>query len=101
VTLAKDDSVTSVLERLRQDLGPAAFEVVDHWDYDLCAFGVARPDDHRYLVYISTWPPARGLFNYECERPSTTAEAVYDSDGMIEGATYDELRAAVRTHVTA
>jgi hypothetical protein len=95
VTASKDASVDSVLERLRADLGDESFTVVDHWAGDLCAVGVARPDNPRYLVYISTWPPERGTFNYECERPSADPELPYDSDGRVEDVSYEHVRAAV------
>jgi hypothetical protein len=99
VTVSKDASVESLLGRLRADLGNNAFTVIDHWDGDLCAIGVARPADPRYLVYISTWPPERGTFAYECERPPTDAAMPSESDGMIEGASYDAMRDAVRRHL--
>jgi hypothetical protein len=58
MALMKDPSLLAVLDRLNEDLGDEAFAIVDHWDADLCAVGVAKPSDHARLVYISTWPPA-------------------------------------------
>ena len=97
--MSKDASIDSVLERLRADLGDESFTVVDNWDSDLCAIGVARPVDPRYLVYVSTWPPERGTFNYECERPPVERNMPYGSDAMVENVSYDDLRAAVRQHL--
>ena len=54
-TPQKDESITRLLEQLRLRLGEDAFDVVDHWKGDLCATGVARPDNHSVLVYISTF----------------------------------------------
>lgn len=99
VTAQKDRAINDVLERLRADLGDASFTLVDYWDGDLCAVGVARPDDSRHLVYISTWPPGRGTFTYECERPSTDPGLLYESDGMVEHVSYEALRAAVQEHL--
>lgn len=96
VAVPKDTSIVSVLERLRADLGGDAFTVLDHWDSDLFAVGVARPSDPRYLVYISTLTPD-GTFSFDCERPSADPELPYDSDGMVDGATYADVREAVRT----
>lgn len=95
----KDESIRRVLDRLRRDLGDHAFDVVDHWEADLCAVGVARPSDQRFVVYISTFPPERGLFSYECERPSTDGDLPYDSDGMVNEASYEEVAAAVSRHL--
>ena len=99
MTVPKDVSVDLVLERLRADLGGDSFTVVHHWDGDLCAVGVARPADPRYLVYISTWPPERGTFTYECERPSADPDAPYDSDGMVEDVSHEDVRETVRRHL--
>lgn len=97
--LNKDQSLRDVLARLVSDLGEGVFEVVDHWDGDLCAIGLARPADQRYLVYVCTFPPETELFAYECERPPTDPDFPYDSDGMVEEASYDQLLDAVRQHL--
>ena len=99
VTISKDPSIDAVLERLRADLGDDSFSVIDHWDGDLCAVGVARPDDTGYLVYVSTWPPERGTFNYECERPPAGLGSRFGSDALVEDVSYEDLRAAVRSHL--
>ena len=52
--LQKDQSIVRLLDGLTARLGPRAFDVVDHWESDLCAIGIARPDNHDVLVYIST-----------------------------------------------
>ena len=96
----KDPSITAIVDRLRSDLGPEAFDMLDHWDDDLCAVGIARPSDHRYLVYICTFPPEAGTISYECEKPPTDPERLYSSDGMVESASYADLLAAVRQHLT-
>ena len=88
----------AVLDRLRVDLA-CHFDVVDHWEAETCAVGIARPSDHRILVYISTFPPHSGAISYECERPPTAADFPYDTDGMREVPTYEELRDAARTHL--
>lgn len=84
----KDPSITEIVERLLSDLGPEAFVTLDYWDDDLCAVGVARPSDHRYLVYISTFPSEAGKISYECESPPTEPGMPYSSDGMVESASY-------------
>ena len=51
-----------VLKQLRQDLGDTAFVVVDHWESDLCAVGVADPRNPRVLAYVSTWSQPEGRY---------------------------------------
>lgn len=96
---AKDVKLISVLQRLGQDLGDDAFVIVDHWKADLDAIGIARPDDRRYLVYISTFGPDTHSLAFECESPPSEESVVYASDGMTESATYESLLAAVRRHL--
>ena len=97
---AKDDAVLSVLRRLREDLGDDAFVIDDHWQSDRCAVGIARPNDRRYLVYVSTWGPDDDSLAFECESPPTEDGQVYGADGMTDSATYEILLSAVRTHLT-
>jgi hypothetical protein len=55
MSLDKESSIVEVLDRLQARLGPDTFAIVDHWDCDRRAVGVARPDDHGVLAYIATW----------------------------------------------
>ncbi len=99
MTTGKDVTIETVLSRLRLDLGDGTFDVIDHWSADRCAIGIARPSDHRYLVYISTNPAHRESFSYQCERPSVASEAIYHAAAMKEDVEYDELIGAVRQHL--
>ena len=84
---------------MREDLGNDAFDVVDHWDADPCAVGVAPRNDHGFLVYISSLSTTQGVYAYQCECPPTGEAVPYDADPMVETATYAELLDAVRSHV--
>jgi hypothetical protein len=65
-TLEKDPAVIRTLDRLWSCLGADAFQVVDHWECDLTAIGIARPSDHGVLVYFEV----RGdTYNVELELP--------------------------------
>jgi hypothetical protein len=65
-TISKTPEVLAVLDRLRADLGPDAFHVVDHWEGDLTAVGVAKPSDHGVLAYIGSFEDG---FYVELELP--------------------------------
>lgn len=65
----KDESVSELLGRLRRQLGANAFDIVDHWDADLCAVGIARPDNHGVLVYISTFGNQKDSYFVSLELP--------------------------------
>lgn len=45
----KDESITWMLNELQTALEDIAFDVVDHWESDKCAIGIARPDYHPYV----------------------------------------------------
>ena len=94
----KDRSIEDVLQRLRSDLGSTAFDVVD-LSADLCAIEVALTSDHRYFVYICTFPPAAGTFAYECEYPPRDDNVPYSSDGLVEETCYGDLLVAVTNHL--
>ena len=64
----KDRRITALLEWL--ELPARGWIVVDHWDADLCAIGLARADAPRRLVYVSVWRRAVDRFDYECEVPT-------------------------------
>ena len=66
----KDPSITQTLEALIPYFEPNAFMVIDHWDADRCAIGIAKPDNHRVLVYISTFTQPAFSYAVELEVPS-------------------------------
>ena len=70
--LQKDPRIHDVLIRLRDRLGGKAFEVIDHWDADLCAVGIGRPSDNRFVAYVSTWGLPNGRYYLSLDAPSAT-----------------------------
>ena len=98
--LKKDKSVHVLLEQLRSRLGDRAFEVVDHWDGDLCAIGVVRPGQPSPLVYISTWRQAPGRCRVSLERPPRPgSDEPYDPGGELEGVDIEGLVSTVMRHL--
>jgi hypothetical protein len=97
--LQKDQSIIRLLDGLRARLGPRAFDVVDHWEGDLCAIGIARPDDHGVLVYISTSGEAGERCSVSLELPPQSGSDIpYTAAGDHEAASLDELVEIVRRH---
>jgi len=97
---AKDPALRAVLSRLRADLGDGYFVEVPHWDADLVAIGLGRPDDPRVLVYVAVALDGSGLY-VECEEPAT-----HDPDGTeyrvtfeASGLDYGAVRDTVLTHL--
>ncbi len=81
------------------DLGKGAFAVVDHWEADLCAVGLARPSDERFLIYLSTWPPESGLYSYQLESPARGDDSPYTAGDLVADAAYEAVFDAARCHL--
>ncbi len=94
----KDPSILNLLARLRTDLADDAFDIVDHWDGDLVAIGLACPSDHRVLAYISTINQLPDSYSYELELPPTNDDELYSVAGESNGCTYPELLDALCSH---
>jgi hypothetical protein len=95
----KATSLKRIIGRLRQTLGTEAFDIVDHWDGDLCAVGIARRDDHGLLVYISTYNKKDDQYFVSLELPSSETKMPYDSAGTFENVDFDRLESIVRQHL--
>jgi hypothetical protein len=71
--LDKDPIIIALLERLGERLGPDSFDIVDHWESDLCAVGIASPRDHGILAYLSCYGEPEGRYHVELELPPPQA----------------------------
>ena len=95
----KDSSVLVLLSRLHADLGTNAFDLVDHWESDLCAIGLGMPSDQTTLVYVSTYGHPDGDYDYELEKAAKTLDDVRSVVGRGAATTYDELADIIRKHL--
>lgn len=94
----KDESITRMIDELRAELGDGAFDVVDHWD-DSFATGIARPDNHAVLAYVSTHDRRKNKYWVSLELPPQAGDdAVYAPAGEHQAHGIQELASIVRTH---
>jgi hypothetical protein len=94
----KDESITRMLDELRLELGDGVFDVVDHWD-DSFATGIARPDNHGVLVYVSTHDCRKNKYWVSLELPPTAGDAAaYVPAGDLRAHGIQELASIVRSH---
>jgi len=70
--LIKDQTIHDVLAKLGTRFGEGVFDIVDHWDGDLFAVGIARPDNHAALAYISCYGMHEDHYDVELELPTRT-----------------------------
>ena len=98
--LDKDPTIVAALDRLWLQLGQDAFVLVDHWDSDFCAVGIASPRDAGVLVYISCHGEPPGLFGYELELPLPHGnDFPYQVAGTGSGLPLEELAVVVAEHL--
>lgn len=92
--MTKDQSIIDVIARINPT--KRNWCIVDHWDADLCAVGIARSDDHEQLVYISTRDHESGRFYYECENSPAAKRTNKDN---AEDVDFDILLKAMEKHL--
>lgn len=93
----KHRSICKLVERLRP--ADRGWAIVDHWDADLCAIGIAHPRRLRRLVYVSTWRMRPGRYSYECEAPSGPKETDYEVVETGEDVDFVTLTSVMARHL--
>jgi hypothetical protein len=94
---SKDQSVLRLLVDL--DLDRHEWTVVDHWEADAFAIGVAAKPDPRRLVYVSTFRRAPGRFDFEAELPVGPEETDYRVVDRGESVPFEDLLKALVKHL--
>lgn len=95
---SKDPSIGTLLRAL--SLEKRGWIVVDHWDADLFAIGIARKDNPRRLVYISTFKRSPGRYYYECEIPTRSDDGDYLTTSSAEDVDLDTLIHEMTRHLS-
>jgi hypothetical protein len=95
----KYPSIEAAVATLRERLGADTFELVNYWDADLCAIGVANPKDNRILVYVCSYGLPEGRYNVSLELPPENEEPLYKSAGEFESVSIDELVEITKKHL--
>jgi hypothetical protein len=96
----KDPKIRSVLDRLESRLGWDAFYLVDHWESDACAFGVASYRNPYVLVYISCHGEPPDRYGYELELPPQRSDDFpCKVAGAGAGLSFEELAGVAAGHL--
>lgn len=93
----KDSAIVTLLSAL--DLDKRGWTVVDYWEADATAIGIARAAAPRRLVYVSTFNKDKGRYDYECEVPSGSDETEYDSTDHGSSVAYTDLVRVLEKHL--
>jgi hypothetical protein len=102
--LQKDETIIRLLAKLRERLGVAGFDVVDHWELDLCAVGIARRGESKVLVYVSTHGQPESTYFVSLELPPESgnqewANHPYTPAGECVARSFEELVEVIRKHL--
>lgn len=94
---SKDQSIKRLLIDL--DFDRRGWTVVDHWEADAFAIGIASKPDPRRLVYVSTFRRAPGHFDFEVELPAGPMETDYCILDRGENVPFEDLLKAIVKHL--
>jgi hypothetical protein len=99
----KGTSIRELVQRLRERLGAASFVVVDHWQQDPFAIGIANPQDPRVLAYINTGSEtaARYFLSFETPPLDSWANPAHRRAGEHSVETIDEIALLIQTRLAA
>jgi hypothetical protein len=98
--LVKNDAVLKLLSRLQYRLGGGRFQIVDHWESDLDAIGVAHPRNRELLAYIAAYGPEDFYVELELP-PEHGSELPYSVAGQFRSLTFDEVAQIVAKHLSS
>jgi hypothetical protein len=96
--LTKDASIWQLVGALAGRLDAHQFQIIDHWDADLFAIGIARADEPARLVYVSTYQQPPEHYAFECEEPHREQE--YGVGKRADKVTFDQLVDVIRRHLS-
>lgn len=96
---AKDITIQEVITKLQNELGFNCFDIVDHWEVDPCSIGIARPDNHAVLVYVSTCTMPEGGYHASLELPPVSEDFPYLPAGGFDGLDFESLVSITKRHL--
>jgi hypothetical protein len=94
-SITKDRSIWRLVAELAKRFDAHRFQIIDHWDADLFAIGIARTTEPRRLVYVSTYRQPAGSYSFQCEGAAGTLQ----ENAQADVATFDELVDCLRKHL--
>lgn len=97
-SIRKDKSIWVFLGELAHRLPSENYRVVDHWEADLRAIGVAALNDPDRLVYVCTFGQPAGKFAFECEAAGKDAPYAVTSRGV--ASSVDEIVLIIAQHLS-
>jgi hypothetical protein len=97
----KDPSLRHLVSELQRRAPDGTFIVVDHWEMDPFAIGLASPAHPDQLAYISSLTAAEGKYFMSRELPSDSDLVPFRDGGAEQYTDIDTLAAAILDHLGA
>ena len=97
MTIMKSKEILDLVEKLELDV--RGWRIVDHWEADLCAIGVAKASAPGRLVYVSTYEKELGRYDFECEISAGENLEDYITTETGDGVDFATLLAVMERHL--
>jgi hypothetical protein len=97
----KHPSLRHLISELLRRMPDGSFIVVDHWEADPFAIGLARPAQPGHLAYITSLTAAQGTYFMSRELPSDSDLIPYREGEAQQYTDIDTLAAAILDHLGA
>jgi hypothetical protein len=97
----KDRSLRELVSNLAERLPPKSFIVVDRWEADPFAIGLARPSDPDHLVFITSDRDVNGRFFMLRQLPSDSDRVPHRAAGADQFQDIEALADAIADHLGA
>ena len=98
--MVKDGAILDAVEHLRMRLGPDEFQIIDHWEANLIAIGIASSSDLQQLVYFSLESGGERRFYVSLEAaPTEGSELPYMDCGEFNNVDLEKLTEIVAEHL--
>lgn len=98
--MEKHNAIFEMLASLEHRLGRGTFQIVDHWEGDLNAVGVAHPRNRELLAYIAANGPEDFYVELEVP-PPPGSELPYSVAGRFRSLTFNKLAEVVAKHLAS
>jgi hypothetical protein len=97
----KDNSLRFLVTELLRYLPSKSFVLVDHWDHDPFAMGLAKPSNHDRFVFITSDRDVHGLYFMSCKLPSDNDLHGYHNVEADPFNNVEALAKAIEAHLGA
>lgn len=98
--LIKTKDIKDLINKLFKSLGTESFKIVDYWESDLTAIGIASFSNDKSLVYISTFNQDEGNYYVSIESPKQqNKDLSYNQTREFKSVNFERLVKIIENHI--